>query len=192
MLLISIEIVKSSNPMAKFQCLIENSRYQNEYLYPSRDPKTPNTKHIIFSTLDFSIKQKDPVKWLFIKLNDSVDTYYLKNEQANEYMCASSNVIDKGFEILFSMTKKRLIYSLKIVNEKEKILRNQMPNMCKWRLERIYSDKSFKTYIIWNVQFKDPIQIGTHSHKINGKYSRNIYLKAKKSAQDELKWILHC
>ena len=184
-----------------FECLIENSRYENEYLYAARDPKssssntnpnTKQTKHTIFSIFDFSIKEKDPVKWIFIQLNDSFDTYYLKNEKTNEYMCASSNVIDKGFEMLFSMTKKRMIYSMKIANDLEKQKRNQISNLCKWQFKQTKSDRGSKSYIIRNVQYKDPIQIDPHLQRINGKYSRSIYLKAKQSEQDELSWVVHC
>ena len=197
-----IELVKANNTVEKLECLIENSRYENEYLYAARDPKsslntntslnTKQTKHTIFSIFDFSIKEKDPVKWIFIQLNDSFDTYYLKNEKTNEYMCASSNVIDKGFEMLFSMTKKRLIYSMKIANDLEKQKRNQISNLCKWQFKQTKSDRGSKSYIIRNVQYKDPIQIDPHLQRINGKYSRSIYLKAKQSEQDELSWIVHC
>ncbi len=194
-ILFLIETSKAKIQISNPKCLIENSRYENEYLYAGGDTKivnTRHTKHTIFSIIDYSIKERDPIKWIFIQLNGSFDTYYLKNEKTHEYMCASSNVIDKGFEMLFTITKRRMIYSMKIANDEEKILRNQIPDMCKWQFKQTKSEIGSKLYIIKNVYYQDPIQIGSQLQKIHGKYSRNIYLKAKQSENDGLKWIVHC
>jgi hypothetical protein len=174
-------------------CLIGNEKYPNEFL-------TNDESNRIFLGQSVSVRDLDTIKWSLIQLNDMYDTYYLKNKNTGLYLCSMpirtkkmyQNFIDSKRSIHLFGPDNLETYDgrrdtlVTISEESEEFLDN-----CKWKFERAKSDFESSVYVIWNLQFKEPLYAGNLDTR-SVKYRRNVFLLNNIPKNQQFKWIVEC
>ena len=169
----------------KYNCLIHNVKYSNEYLYASnnifrRDEilQIQNPDHNIYTIWFESIDDYNKLKWTIEKMDNSNDTSVTIRSNKGEYLCASNLYHD-----LFH--RRRKVY-LKGRNKNFKKLKQN----CQWRLEQ----DDVHSFIIWNDYFvNEKLYAPSFFYKYNS-IKRYVYLWKNEPAtsSEEFKWFIDC
>ena len=182
-------LAKQQDFKVNSNCLIENEKYDGEFLYTCefRDYPTPyvdphNSKYI----QDF-----DQMRWIFTPANNNDDnsTFYIINSFYDMLLCSGNSRIG-----LFSQRRKLNMQNLFKINEFDN-------EECIWYVEpaeKLYkkyikSKKSDKNrYVIWNYKYAEPLYAGSFLLKQVKSKRRNIYTWYKKPNSAQFIWNLHC
>ena len=155
-------------------CIILNRQYLSEslYVFNSSDTKIQNVFLHPFNKLneDFT-----PIRWLIQQVNheeketESNETLvYLRNNQTNQYLCATSRTIADISKIrLLNLMLKHRVLSAKNINYHSLHLHDE----CKWRLIK---NGGNNLYQIWNMRYDEPMY-SANSVKSSGKNFRHVF-----------------
>ena len=184
------------------KCQIHNKAYPFEYLFVYRtyDVYYNRQKRRIFTIPLNLINNFDIIQFKFIQISNN--TYYIRNERFNEYVCASENQffnpsINKinRYGLIndyADSNKRRMIFSVKP---------SKIDESCEWKLEKIKPFAEFilfgkkikqkESYRLWNVHYKKPLYaISTYVNGPNLK--RAVALWYKKPDSEQFEWYIDC
>jgi hypothetical protein len=177
-LLLLFLLMVNSSKSSNIECLIESTKYLNEYLYADEVPVKSN-QDPVYMCMSTSINDLDRIKWSLIQLDDTSYVYLLKNRRNGEYLCATSDLVTSP------INKKRPIYTKWFGRT------DVADDECKWKIERSASESEKRSYIIWNIHYNIPLY-ASKSLKNAAKNRRNVYLLDKNPNYDYFKWSLDC
>ena len=176
--------IRQENPI-NLNCIINNLKYSDEYLYASNNIFTTgiliikNPHHNIYTIPIESVDDYRKIKWIITtqkgdQSNGTLSVTIMSYK--GDYLCASNLYHD-----LFN--QRRRVY-LKTNNSKKKVTKN-----CEWRLERV-GDYIFK---IWSDWLNEPLYSPSFFYK-RDIIKRHVYLwkHQSKSSSDEYQWFIDC
>ncbi len=164
------------------ECLIQSKKFPSEFLYAVDQFMMG---HSLYRTVCLkSLKEVDVFKkitWQIVRADEKKDTFYLKSNNQNEYLCS----LISFFDILNRQHElKRLIDPTKVDKEN-----------CEWKIETIAGESRDEPsfYVIKNVAHSEPIFADSLTFA-SALLRRNVYLKHNKPAllSDNYKWTIDC
>jgi hypothetical protein len=189
----SSEYTQQQDFKVNSNCLIENEKYNSEFLYTCESREYPtafvdqhNTKHI---------KDFDQMRWIFTPVNNNDDYnnktfYFIINSFYDMLLCSSNTRI--GF---FDKRRKLSMQNLFKINDFDN-------EECIWYVEpakKLYgkyiTNKKLMNkdkYIIWNFKYAEPLYAGSFFLKQVKSKRRNVYTWHKKPNSGQFVWNLHC
>ena len=185
------------------KCLFQNKAYPFEYLYSSNESVdqriiTNNTNVFNYfnrrNVYTYPLTFMDDLKMISWELKPidknstmSVSSllkqqFYLRNIHFDEYLCASKKHLDKHDK------RRRLIYTLKLNMNKISV---SNINQCVWQFDKAVDSDKDKSFIIWNMLFKEPLYAVSYFYKVH-EIKRNVFLWYAKPDSNQFKWHIIC
>ncbi len=159
-------------------CLIHNNQYENEYLYSLDERKawTKEPKKFVNLIKLERVKNFSNLRWSLIETTNGSQQYFMKSLNHDDNLCATSIHAD-NFHL------RRTVIRLKL---------NTGWDICKWKIQKLNSNTSNRTYTITNVFYNEPLYAASFFFQTKaGK--REIFLWHKKDFNSKkFKWIIEC
>ncbi len=164
----SIETIDSSENVNGIECLFLNVGHKFEYLMGLY------TNIYTYDMLNAGMM--DGIRWILLKTteNKPINEYYIKNKDADKYLCATSLL--KQFSIFKKYQHRKLNMMYMDINSTNSF------DECKWYFREIGPSNKFwqlkvhfKSYMIWNAKFDEPL-FAKSKIISNDLFIRNVFL----------------
>jgi hypothetical protein len=162
-------------------CLVHNKEYKFEYLastyYSTHPSKSTEVSRVYLTRLEKLKKDFDAIKWSISKSNKRSQTFYLRSQKYDEYLCASTKV--DSF-----LGRRRSVQTFKL--EKSEL---HFYTQCEWKLRQLSND----SFLIWNDYYKEPLYTASRFFNLDV-HKRSVFLwNGRLTGLDNtFKWIVDC
>ncbi len=106
LLLGAVQRSKEEKTSSEQSCFIKNKAFQNQYLYSVNKmvSRHLSVRSIYLSPLN-QIKDRSDAKWTIVRNEKKNNTFFIRSNKYNDYLCAFDNFMDLVFNFLMKIFK---------------------------------------------------------------------------------------